>query len=131
MVWARLKAWLFGESEDDGSEAETADEGGEAYACAVCGTAVDDPGGACPLCGSTDIETPGATEPAGPAPESKRVSGGDTDPAEALRRTRENLLSEHEEKWEHDGDGYRVEGADGEWRRVETEDELREALRGR
>jgi|GEM_PF-6087587 len=148
MVWSRLKAWLFGGSEEEetgdgelsGDERE-ADDGAqsagesERYRCAVCGTEVDNAEENCPLCGSSDLnpvgEAPGeSATPVGEAePADDRVENDGVDPAERLKETRETLLARHEERWERDGEGYRVRDADGEWHRVEDEDAVRAFLR--
>jgi len=148
MVWSRLKAWLFGapegeetaEGEPPADERE-ADEGtqsadeSERYRCAVCGTEVDNGGENCPLCGSGDLnpvgEAPGenATPVGESDPAGERVENDGVDPAERLKETRETLLARHEERWERDGEGFRVRDADGEWHRVEDEDAVRAFLR--
>jgi hypothetical protein len=43
------------EPHPDAVDAADADAGDGPFTCAVCGTAVDDVAGGCPLCGSTDV----------------------------------------------------------------------------
>ncbi|MFD1633738.1 hypothetical protein ACOZ4L_12965 [Haloplanus ruber] len=45
------------EMADDRGDAD--DDAADGFACAVCGTAVDDPTEACPLCGATDVRPDG------------------------------------------------------------------------
>jgi len=59
-----------GRPQADDRSRTVADAGDEdaAFACSVCGTAVDDPSEPCPLCGSTDVvPTDGASDAGTPA----------------------------------------------------------------
>ncbi|MFB6218788.1 MAG: hypothetical protein ABEH77_06365 [Halobacteriaceae archaeon] len=122
----RLRAWVRSLL---GREPEP-----EQYRCAVCGTAVEDPGGECPLCHSTDIvagdrssedgSDPGGTRHAVAAdPETEaalsEALGGENDP-----------LTRHEGKWERADSGrYRVEAPDGGVEGVDSRGEARALLR--
>jgi len=91
------------ESTADEGAASTADEGAEstttseiaadqddstdtAFACSVCGTAVDDPSEPCPLCRSTDVVPAGGDGDGGTPMQSGRTAVSTTNDDEAVDR---------------------------------------------
>lgn len=124
----RLRGWLRGllgreprGSGDDG-------DGTPEYRCAVCGTAVEDPDGECPLCRSTDIVAGEAgSDGAGSATEHAAAA----DPATETKLgdvLEEGPLEQHADRWERVDGGYRIERPDGGIERVDSRGEARAVL---
>lgn len=137
-VLARLRAWWrrrFG-SGDAGADAPAG------YECAVCGTGVDGPAGACPLCRSTDVVLVGTREggsetdvdvegePARGGPGSRRVDTDDGASVDRLRELRADgeVLERHADRWRSVEGGFRVETSDGT-RSVDSREEVVALLR--
>lgn len=115
-VLARLRAWWRRRFGSSGADAPSDHE------CAVCGTAVDDPDGPCPLCRSTDIVPAGAKSNArggdGSAAKTeagRRVVAGDDASVGRLRQLREDgeLLERYADRWQSVDGGFRVETSGG------------------
>lgn len=113
------------------SKAETEGATGPAFECAVCGTAVEDPEGPCPLCRGTEVVAAGsevgADDDSG-TDETVRVETDD-EATDRLRELRsDDPLVAHADRWEaRAGGDYRVELPDGvEY--VETQEAVRELL---
>lgn len=144
----RLRRWirsLFGARDTGDTEAETAaldaaDTTEKAYVCAVCGTPVDSPETACPLCKSTDIQPADATESdtgdsggLGPSVvQETRVTDDDgaTTKLRELKDAGADPLDRHADKWEQleSGDRYRVTLADGSVTHADSKEQVRTAL---
>jgi hypothetical protein len=127
----RLRAWCrrrFG----SGRAAEDPHPA-SGYECAVCGTPVDDPGGECPLCRSTDVAPPGSTddaEAASPGGARERVLAADDGAVDRLKELREDgeLLQRYADRWQPVDGGFRVETSDGT-REVDSREEAAALLR--
>ena len=132
----RLRAWWarrFGSGSADAGADSAAD-----YECAVCGTAVDDPEGECPLCRSTDLVPAGSgadaggdgSGPAGGRRERVAAADADEEAVDRLRELREDgeLLQRYADRWEALDGRFRVETSDGT-REVDSREEVAALLR--
>ena len=127
----RLRAWWrrrFGGGSGDAGAARAAHE------CAVCGTAVEDPAGECPLCRSTDVVPAGSAAgdggDAAAAGARRRVETADEAAVDRLRELREDgeLLQRHADRWEPVDGGFRVRTGNGT-REVDSREEAAALLR--
>ncbi|MFB6300078.1 MAG: hypothetical protein ABEH65_07455 [Halobacteriales archaeon] len=141
----RLRQWirsLFGADETASPEtAPTTETTTElTYVCAVCGTNVDSPDAACPLCKSTDIRSANDDDSNGAESanlgtetvQQTRVTDDDgaATKLQEMKASGEDLLDQYADRWEQlqSGDRYRVTLADGSVRHVDSKDEVRASL---
>lgn len=130
-VLARLRAWWRRFRAGDPADAPAG------YECAVCGTSVDEAGGSCPLCRSTDVVRAGADVDAESGDESatgsktaRRVAANDDGSVDRLRELREDgeLLERYADRWQSVDGGFRVETSGGT-RVVDSREEVVALLR--
>jgi len=80
--------------DDEAGDDETADTADDVV-CTVCGTAVEDPTGACPLCGSTDVRSAEAGDGPPGSPQGRTtVSAADDEAVDRLGDVRSGEASD-------------------------------------
>lgn len=130
-ILARLRSWWRRFRSGDAAASPAG------YECAVCGTAVDDADGSCPLCRSTDVVRAGAStdadsggESAAEANASRHVAASDDATVGRLRELREDgeLLERYADRWQSVDGGFWVETSGGT-RVVDSREEVVALLR--
>jgi hypothetical protein len=133
-----LRDWLnraLGRGTGDGTDTDDATtEEAFAYECEVCGTPVDSPEDACPLCRSTAIVPEGSSKRSPPAEldhvrQTRERTDDAADALSGVRRSGVDVLANHGDRWERLDDGFRVERADGSTTVVDSEERLTAVLR--
>ncbi len=107
----------------------------EGYACAVCGTPVEEQDEECPLCRSSDIVPAGERRGTGEAADGldgggpTEVAGESSGPTiSEVLGAEGDLLSAYGDYWEAKGDRYRVALPDGSETYVDSKDDVRAVL---